>query len=414
MPYPGGQSPIINDIMENLPPDKCYNTLVDLGVGGGTLPFASCIRKPDKEKVINDIDRDVINVYDAVQNKSRHEKVRMYLPNPSALAFEEISKHYDLPGRKAELPAPEDADKRAAEHLFLRYWSYNSSLKSFSKYPERTAKDFKDWVDDLFEEGCDKLQGVKILNEHYKEVMRLYDRPDVFLFFDVPYYEVGKLHYAHYFTAKDHWEMSDAARKTKACIMIVCNDTPFIQRLYKDFRKVVVDSERTGRHLFIMNYNADGTRIDVGERDSKFDKRISQIKKRVRLNEEVPMLLNDLEEEGITGVDAGDIVKGYLVALGWNIDYVRELLPAECKDEDKAEAAKSAWKSRQDTDSDRVIESEAKSAWKAMLPPNYGNKCLNYQKGYLKLQKEFEKKYVALERRHRDCSDCPHTGTETT
>ena len=330
LPYPGGQSPIIKDIMENMPPDKKYNKVIEGCFGGGAFTFAMLTLKLNKEYAGIEIDSSLTNYYRVVKDvegcKTINRLMHRQLPT-----FEELQKRYNA--------SYDDPIESARDTILLKVASYNSSAKSIK--PGHTVEDFRRIALAHIKEGHKKLRYVTIHNGHFRAFLHL-DGEDVLWFFDPPYHRVGRKHYRYCFTVKDYVTLRDFARTSKGYVMITLNDTHFVRRLYKGFRIEEIDSKATGNHILILNYNADGTRISVPEYDDDYVRLLCECEEEDTLHieflrERLLKMYSTLLNEGCSPLDAGNIIREDFRAFGaGRLAYIRDILPSEAKHSEKA------------------------------------------------------------------------------
>ncbi|RJR31904.1 MAG: DNA adenine methylase [Candidatus Latescibacterota bacterium] len=80
-----------------------------------------------------------------------------------------------------------------------------------------------------------RLNKVSITNESYEQIIRRYNRPNVFLYLDPPYYGCEDL-YDVTITPDDHEKLRDLLRGFSGKWALSYNDHPAIRELYRDFR----------------------------------------------------------------------------------------------------------------------------------------------------------------------------------
>jgi DNA adenine methylase len=104
------------------------------------------------------------------------------------------------------------------------------------------------------------LQGVKITNKNYVNIILKYDSPETFFFIDPPYENTNKNFYSD--IGMNYDELSSILQNIKGKFLLTINDSPNTQKIFKPFKikKINVQSTwhsekgHTRKELFIMNY----------------------------------------------------------------------------------------------------------------------------------------------------------------
>lgn len=231
--YLGGKFSILPFLYENFP--KEYDHFIDLCCGSAVV----LLNQPQaKIETINDINGKVYNFFKVLQDKP----------------FELLHKLYFTPHSKQEYDNAwydeECTDIEKARRFFVRTtqsifaagaqekskgWAAALS-QSRCNISEKTNK----WLSSV--EGLDKvverLKNVQIENRHWRFVLKHYDSPGSFFYFDGPYLLSTRsvTRYEFEFTMHDYIELAEAVKKMKGKIAISHYDDPQFRELFKDLR----------------------------------------------------------------------------------------------------------------------------------------------------------------------------------
>lgn len=167
---PGGKFFMAGQLVRLIPEHKTY---VEAFIGGGALFYR---KKPSEKEVINDLDKDIYFCHKFMQSYTEAEMAELQKKNWT------ISKNlfHQLKNTLNE--------KVSAPERFYRI----TMLKAYSDAGEMTSyDDRKDGhtlkILDRVPRCKERLKGVTILNQDYKEAVKKYDGPDTFFYLDPPY-----------------------------------------------------------------------------------------------------------------------------------------------------------------------------------------------------------------------------------
>lgn len=252
-PWVGGKRQLAKRLLSLIPDHTCY---VEIFAGSARLLFS---KDPDasKAEVINDLDDDIVNLFDVVQAPSKFkgflDRLRWLLS--SRTKFEQF-KRFEVIGL-----TPVD---RAVRFYYLLKNCFAGNLKSptFGYGTSRRAKMVNGpYIQARLAEVHGRLRGVYIEHLDFEDCIRRYDRTHTFFYADPPYID-AKEHRCT-FTESDHARLASALRGIKGRFLLSYNDHPTIRRLYKGHRIRTVHvqytiSRRKGltpsHELLIANY----------------------------------------------------------------------------------------------------------------------------------------------------------------
>jgi DNA adenine methylase len=265
----GGKRQLLTQFRENgLYPPKDFNTLknsyYEPFVGGGAVFFDLL----PKKAVLSDLNKELVATYSVIKNDV--EKLIQILND----GYYIYDKKRFLEIRA--LPKEKTLSKleTAARFIYLNRTCFNGMYRVNSKGEFNVP--FGAYSSPLI---CDEvnlkkvskaLKSVSIKNQGYEKVLNSAKKGD-FVYFDPPYYPVSKTaSFTSYtndvFLEKEQEALGDAFIELhrKGCYVMLSNsDTPFIESLYKPFKKegITIHKVMAGR---VINSNA-GKRGKVSE-----------------------------------------------------------------------------------------------------------------------------------------------------
>jgi len=171
----GGKSKLKKRIRAMMPP---HTTYIEPFVGGGSV-FFSAPADPNVKEVINDKDKDVINIY--MDMKKVGDKIDE-LGAPSKERFNQLK-------NQKSFSSPSE---RLRRNLFLSKYSFRADRRNFALSKVKQAAERRGYVSrKKYMKYKDRLKNTRILNQDYKSVIRKYDSPTAFIYLDPPYSTAG-------------------------------------------------------------------------------------------------------------------------------------------------------------------------------------------------------------------------------
>lgn len=119
--------------------------------------------------------------------------------------------------------------QRAARFFLLLKTSYGSNQKDFGCI-KKNIENMSEYLSRINE----RLAGVIIENKDFECLIKIYDRPDAFLYLDPPYYGTEKYYQAH-FSHDDHERLCSVLKNVKGKFLLSYNDCEYVRELYRDF-----------------------------------------------------------------------------------------------------------------------------------------------------------------------------------
>jgi len=172
----GGKSKLRDKIRRMMPK---HTTYIEPFVGGGSV-FFSAPANPEIKEVINDKDKDVINIY--LDMKRVGDKVGVLPAVTSKEQFNALK-------NKKSFSSPLERLKR---NLALSLYSFRGDRKSYapSKYIQRVERGSTGGK--RYDKYMERLKNTRILNQDYRTVVKKYDNPNAFIYLDPPYSMAGE------------------------------------------------------------------------------------------------------------------------------------------------------------------------------------------------------------------------------
>ncbi len=252
--WTGGKSLLARRIIERIPPHTCY-----------CEPFAGAawvlFRKPEsKVEVINDINKDVVNLYRCVQ-WHLEEFVRCF--KWALVARDEFER------LKAANPDTLTDIQRAARFYYLHQVGFGGRIVNPSYgYGITSAPRFNLLrIEESLSAAHLRLARVNVECLSYSEVIARYDGADTFFYIDPPYWDCEDYYGAGVFSREDFTKLAEQLAGLKGKFLLSLNDTPGVRETFREFpieevrtryscsnRKSVPAGE-----LFISNYSTELT-----------------------------------------------------------------------------------------------------------------------------------------------------------
>ena len=167
----GGKSKLKQKIRGMMPK---HTTYIEPFVGGGSVLFA-VKADPDIKEIINDKDKDIINIF--LDVKKVGDKITS-LPVVTKEQFNALK-------NKKSFSSPVERLKR---NLILSKYSFRSDRRSYapSKYKEKIERGNSDSSRN-YDRYKERLKDTRILNQDYRTVIKKYDNPNALIYLDPPY-----------------------------------------------------------------------------------------------------------------------------------------------------------------------------------------------------------------------------------
>jgi DNA adenine methylase len=251
--WSGGKSDEIATIMKFMP---TFTTYVDPFVGGGALYFHL---NPAKA-LINDIHPELITLYKVIGNNHAAD-IKTFMDKHPNTEEEYYKVRAIVPSTDVETAAQFYYLRKTCFRGMLRYNKDGKFNIPFGKYKTINYGQLEDPAYQAL------LGRTTITNGSFKDLFTTCDTPDHFIFLDPPYDSKFTDYGYCSFGRKEHEELAELFKKSKAKCMLVIGETDFIKSLYDGYirhtypkkYKFKIHSGRVGEeinlnHLVICNY----------------------------------------------------------------------------------------------------------------------------------------------------------------
>lgn len=275
--WAGGKRQLLDKIKNKAPND--FNNYYEPFIGGGAVLFGLADLLNYKEIVINDINLQLVNLYNVIKNNSIElikelENLDFSHENSEDKKVFYYMKRDEYNKKITDLNIINDVKMAALtiyinKHCFNGLYRVNSSglfNVPFNGKEKGNSFDKKNILElsDFFNE-----QNIQILNEDFESSLKNVKKKD-FVFFDSPYAPIKSDSFEAYtkegFTYEDHVRLAALYKKLSSegvYCMLTNHNTELINDLYKDFNIEVVSvkrminsdaNKRTGEEVIITNY----------------------------------------------------------------------------------------------------------------------------------------------------------------
>ena len=217
VPWVGGKRRLIKHILPHIPPHQCY---VEPFAGGAAVFFL----KPERAKVevLNDINGELINLYRIVQHHLP-EFLRQFECLPASreqfAAFQQMAPHTmtDI--------------QRAVRFYYLQQHAFGGKVAGQSFGTATTTPAFDPLTaTHALQAARQRLSGIYIERESWRQCMQRYDRPHTFFYCDPPYWRTEG--YGVPFAWSEYEALRDVMKQAQGAVLISINDHPDIRALF--------------------------------------------------------------------------------------------------------------------------------------------------------------------------------------
>lgn len=212
-------------------------------VGGGNIILS---KNPSKEDIINDIDKDLITVFKGFKNYD-DEKI--------SNAINGVYNKKDFLELKNNPDSKDKFENFIKKFLIFRLSFYGKGKIYSSHRGDSETVNYRG-------KNHEKLKNVKIYNTDYENLLKKYNRSNVFVYMDPPYEGSSSEHYKYH--DFDYDKLKKNIDSFKGKFLLSVNDSPNIKNLFKDYNITHMDTkyakgQQGGQHnikkeLLIKNY----------------------------------------------------------------------------------------------------------------------------------------------------------------
>jgi DNA adenine methylase len=243
----GNKFRIYDKIIPHFPDDSQYDTYIEPFVGSAAI-FLN--KNPSKKEILNDLDSELIDAYKLIK------KIRIQDYN---------TENYDLDTLEKQ---QKFLFKNPINQLELLIQYIISFCNTFSNRPISGSKKIYKPSNPMLKieripSYKNRFKNTTFLNEDYKKVIDKYDNTRTLFYLDPPYENhstTGKFYNHQSF---DFEELRNILLSVKGFVALSLNDSPYIRKLFKDFRIIPIFVKSVGGHtiggkgrkeVLILNY----------------------------------------------------------------------------------------------------------------------------------------------------------------
>ena len=248
--WSGGKRQIVDKLLMYAPDE--FNTYYEPFVGGCALLF----ELSPKKAVINDSNKELINVYNVLRNEEKFKKMCSILNTYEKNNSEEF--YYELRNKdrnKSSFDRLSDY-KRAGRTIYLNKACFNGLYRVNSKnefnvpFGKKTKVNTYDVGNLITVSNYLTMNDIKILNVDFEDSVKDAQKGD-FICFDPPYDSETSIFNSYTedgFGKEEQRRLAKVYKElsNKGCyVMLSNNNTTLIKELYKDFNIHIIEAKRS-------------------------------------------------------------------------------------------------------------------------------------------------------------------------
>ncbi len=250
--WAGSKRRLAKKLLPLFPEHNCY---VEVFCGSAALYFLR--PEPARVEVINDINREIMNLYRVVQFHLG-EFARQF---KWAVTSRELFKWYQ------SMPPEALTDiQRAARFYYLQQNAFGGYVHKPRFGTTTTCKLAMDWqhIKEKIASAHHRIASTKTIIENlpWHQCIERYDRAHTFFYLDPPYWQTEG--YGVPFGFEEYEQIAKIMRTCKGKVMLSINDHPDMRAVFKEFRMIELDvvyetghsnsKRKKSRELVIMNW----------------------------------------------------------------------------------------------------------------------------------------------------------------
>lgn len=260
----GGKYILAPWIVSHLPPHRVY--VEPFGGAASVL-----MRKPRAyAEVYNDLDGDVVNLFQVLRSEFASELVKAVRLTP--FARDEFKCAYE------HCAEPVERARRLIIRSFMGFGSNGHTKKTgFRSNSNRSGTTpARDWANypDAMAAMIERLSGVVIENRDALEVMRAHDGPETLHYVDPPYLPETRNaggDYAHEMTVEDHERLLDGIRSLSGIVVLSGYPSGLYDSALSEWRRIerraLADGARERTEVLWINAASEATNDLFGDSD---------------------------------------------------------------------------------------------------------------------------------------------------
>lgn len=219
----GGKFHLSKTIVELIPEHTGY---VEPFAGGAWVLF----RKPEsKAEILNDINRDVTNLYRIIQHHLEEFIKQFKWILTSRDEFDKMKKRD---------PETLTDIQRAARFYYLQKMSFGGKITkdaTFGTTVTRPPRLNLLRIEEELSAAHLRLSRVLVENLGYQELIKRYDREKTFFYIDPPYFGCEDYYGKEIFSRDDFQKLADQLAGIQGKFLLSINDVPEIREIFGDF-----------------------------------------------------------------------------------------------------------------------------------------------------------------------------------
>lgn len=230
IPWIGGKRKLAKRIIPLFPEHTCY---VEPFCGAAALYF---MKEPSKVEVLNDINRDLINLYRVIKHHLEEFTRQFKWSLTSRQIFDWL---------KITPPETLTDIQRAARFYYLQKLSFGGKVENQTFGTATTSPlrlNLLRLEEDLSQAHL-RLARATIEQQHWEECIKRYDRPHTLFYCDPPYWDTEG--YGVEFGLEQYDRMADIARRIHGKMIISVNDIPEMRKAFDGLKVERVDIRYT-------------------------------------------------------------------------------------------------------------------------------------------------------------------------
>ena len=240
----GGKSRLSKKLYALFPNEDTYTTYVEPFFGAGWLFFE---KDKSPKEVINDLDKDIYYAMKDIRT-IQPEQIQQMDFTPSKAHFLQL---------KASKPTT--AESRLYRFLYIKWASFSGNMTTYNSTQAKAMPRRQKNLIRRLPEIQERLKGVVILNQDYSKVIKKYDSPSSFFYFDPPYLELETREYKHKTISIE--DLAEQLRSLKGRFLLSYNDHPTIRKAFQGMNITTIETvykiggvQRPVTELVITNY----------------------------------------------------------------------------------------------------------------------------------------------------------------
>jgi len=271
--YFGGKGGMFQSIMGFFPPKESYKTYIEPFGGAASVLFQ---KERSPIEIYNDLEKNVYAFFQVLSDKKMFKEFKEKCDLP--FYSEDLRKEYKQDLKKDDLSFVD----RAYKYFYVNRTSINGvggfgcSVEFIRRNMSKSVSDFLSSVDKL-PEVHNRLSGVVIMNRDAVELIKKYDRKDVFFYLDPPYHQSTRTttRYAQDMSDDDQKNLIDVLINIKhADVLLSGYDCKLYNTLCKngwekiDFNVKTQDGNRNSKtktESLWRNYKSTGDQVTIME-----------------------------------------------------------------------------------------------------------------------------------------------------